>query len=798
EHFAETYERYLVEGKAPSIEMRDAFGEFRVWILNAYKSIQRILKKPLPKEISGVFDRMLATDEAIAEAETVQEYAALFTSPEQSGTTVEAFALYKRGIMRAHNEGVDKETQKIFDDMKRSDTVWWKDALKKIRAEVEKEAHEMPVFKALAMLRRGKNPDGSTPVTDPFRLDRDSVVDTLHGDKTLSKTLSSMYRIKGGVDVDLAAPVFGFKNGQDLVQALLFIKDTNMERWIDSEANARMSAAFPDPALDGSLVERAIDTVHTERRAEILMYEMRKLRELIRQDKGIVSATKKAAKREDKQAMEANKAMLPKRAELAMIKKAAEIAIGRRSIRDVKPHKFLQAERKAGRLARQALERKDYQTAYEQQLIQIKNFEMYRAAMRVGKKVASTQKYLSKFQTKKRQEGLKHWPTLRQILAIIENVDFKKKSLKQVDRDEALKSLRIAINGVVDEETGQTIKDPTMFVTPETAAKIMDDAVNWQNLKVDEFLEMGKMVKQLVKQIERNDEMMVNDEMVSVGTVKAKIIANLYGSNDTLVDDSDHRLSGYAKEQGNLIANTMRSGNIGRTLDRAEWGPLNRWIVVPIRVAMTKKLIPWTHKMEQHLAELWMEHYTKKELAQMHKKDIRINSANKNFSKFEVIMMLLNWGTQSNRDVVLNGRARNGKGKQVFSQQTVDEMLSHVTETDAKMAQAIWDYRGSWWDGIPVEGVNLGGLKEAYQRRLGVAPEKIEGINFTLNTADGKQVEMRGQYIHLAYDANHSAVTEKHDVESLADRAKSGYHAKVNTRAGASYERTKNHNQVVR
>lgn len=69
ESFAETFEAYLREGKAPSRDLRDVFASFRQWLLSLYKSIRNIGSRvDLTPEIKGVFDRMLATDEAMAEA----------------------------------------------------------------------------------------------------------------------------------------------------------------------------------------------------------------------------------------------------------------------------------------------------------------------------------------------------------------------------------------------------------------------------------------------------------------------------------------------------------------------------------------------------------------------------------------------------------------------------------------------------------------------------------------------------------------------------------------------------------
>jgi hypothetical protein len=66
EMLARTMERYTREGRAPSRQLEAVFIKFREWMLAIYRRI-RDLDVPINDEIRGVFDRMLATAEDIAE-----------------------------------------------------------------------------------------------------------------------------------------------------------------------------------------------------------------------------------------------------------------------------------------------------------------------------------------------------------------------------------------------------------------------------------------------------------------------------------------------------------------------------------------------------------------------------------------------------------------------------------------------------------------------------------------------------------------------------------------------------------
>lgn len=59
ERFARGFERYLMEGVAPSRELATVFSKFKNWLTDIYKNVQR-LRSPINDDIRDVFDRMLS------------------------------------------------------------------------------------------------------------------------------------------------------------------------------------------------------------------------------------------------------------------------------------------------------------------------------------------------------------------------------------------------------------------------------------------------------------------------------------------------------------------------------------------------------------------------------------------------------------------------------------------------------------------------------------------------------------------------------------------------------------------
>jgi len=116
EQFARGFEAYLMEGKAPSLELQGVFSRFRSWLLNIYKSLKG-LNVELTPEVRGVFDRMLASDAAIKEAESVRQYAPLFKSEADFAGSGVSMHDYMQMGQQATDEAVRGMQAKSMKDM---------------------------------------------------------------------------------------------------------------------------------------------------------------------------------------------------------------------------------------------------------------------------------------------------------------------------------------------------------------------------------------------------------------------------------------------------------------------------------------------------------------------------------------------------------------------------------------------------------------------------------------------------------------------------------------------------------
>jgi len=140
ERTAESFERYMFSGKAPSIELQPYFQRFRAWMISVYNSIKEFLiKNPeagkLNAEVREVFDRMLATNDQIELAQQNRSMLPLFESAQDAGMTTEEFARYQQENAEAGASAMDDLTSKTLSDMK-----WMENAKARELRRLQKEA----------------------------------------------------------------------------------------------------------------------------------------------------------------------------------------------------------------------------------------------------------------------------------------------------------------------------------------------------------------------------------------------------------------------------------------------------------------------------------------------------------------------------------------------------------------------------------------------------------------------------------------------------------------------------------
>jgi hypothetical protein len=180
EAFAESFELYLREGKAPTTALRSVFASFKQWLLSLYKNIRGmwVMRDPktgaytmranldranLNDEIRQVFDRMLATDEAIKavhvgiarDGEAMAQ--AILKAQDPDGKwkpeRKEKFLERMRERYAAARERAEAALMaRLMDEYHRTKQAGWRDEERDVRREVQSEIDERPEQRAYAWL----------------------------------------------------------------------------------------------------------------------------------------------------------------------------------------------------------------------------------------------------------------------------------------------------------------------------------------------------------------------------------------------------------------------------------------------------------------------------------------------------------------------------------------------------------------------------------------------------------------------------------------------------------------------
>jgi hypothetical protein len=786
EKFARAFEAYLREGKSPDPGLRDTFRAFQSWLMRIYAKLTK-LDVELTKDIRQVFDRLIATDVTIKQARAMENYVSLFTTAEDAGISPEAFEVYRRSTAKVHEETLEREQRRVLDDLVKEEQAWYSDERKKVEQEVTEEANAMPVYIALSILQRGKNPDGTTPLTSTFKLSKKSVLRVLQGssetlDRLPGKGRYLIWTIKSsGVDAEFAAKEFGFSSATEMLTQIL--RSKAKQDFIQAETDARMAERFPDPLVSGDLQERAQESVHSNDWGKIFAAELRMLRKRIKQDKAILAAEKKA----DRRRQQEQKDKLPKRADLALIKAAAKELVAKTLVRDLQPHKYAAAARTAGRKAFAAMERKDYEKAYEYRRQQLVNHEMYRAAKAAKDSIEKIRTYLTKFDRKITRQKMGKAGVLERIDAVLENISLRKISLKEVDRLRARSEILQAI------QAGKIVAPPNVVAAMET------DGVNYQDMSVMDLMGVRDIVRQLEMIGKNQYEMIVNGEKQNIQDVVDELVETVTTSDEPIgLGVGRTRRSAKAKEAVSSAINAvLRPGAIARILDASGWGAFTRHIIVPLRRAYSERMLPLFQQADEDVMGFYLQHYSDKELKLMNSELIYIEALGETLTKGEMLSIALNTGSETNRKALEQGVKANGD--LAYPHAAIQEILAKLDARDWAFIQDIWDYLDTYWYDVKDESGNVirAGVKSTEQRRRGIAPEKVDPFPFTINTSDGQTLEIRGGYYPLAYDTRHSKSQRIEEFEDVQQKMGNGVYVSSNTRAGATYSRVKNHKKVV-
>lgn len=831
EQWARGFETYLMEGKAPSIELRGAFEKFRAWLISVYRRLAG-LNVNISDDIRRVFDRMLASDAEIAKAQSSVDDEMLFKTAAEAGISEDQF----RALASLHDQAQDDAKARMMKEamapIKRERDKWFKDERAKVREEVEKDINGQRAYRAIEWLgNRRWLGEGKPDDMPDMRMSKDMLV-AQYGEgvlKTLPRGKFTVYAVEGGMDPDEVAGWFGYNSGDELVKAL----ETAPARKdaIEAETDRLMRERHGDVLRDGSAEEAALKAVHGDKRGQYLAAELKTLKALVGDNSAdITMQDAREIARRTLSRLQVRDAVNSRRY-LAAERRHADDVIRLSRIATRERMRAQGARRDVGTTARQgirsqdgaalertnaAVERANVPTdrANDRATLLVKaarnrliNHALYAESVKIADEVEKAERLVAKLEKATRKirserrrlgEASIAGDYVEAIEAIIYGYEFRKVSGARINRRAALLSYVEMMT-----EAGRANE----LAIPQS---VLDDAstTNYRALTVEHLRGVIDSLKNIEHAARLKGKLLINNRMRDfhevTDSVADAIKANVKGRpvhwvrDDGITAVAVRGITGY-------ISTIQSATTILRQIDgRKDLGPAYE--------AMKSDMDEAAHverEMRKEATEKILDLYSvysKDEQRQMAVREVVPELGGQSFSKWNLIAMALNMGNEGNL-----ARLTNEKARMHLTEAQVEIVKAKLDKRDWDFVQSVWDYINSyrariserdkrirgieptWVDAAPVTtpfGVYRGGYYPIkYEGRLGGARFSSGGSdNDILNsmmasgyssahTKDG-HLKARGENVRQSLTLDMSVIAQ-HANEVIHDLAFS--EAVVNT-----------------
>ena len=485
EMFAVAFEKYMMEGKAPTPQLQSMFNTFKAWMTWVYQSLKG-LNVELSPEIRSVFDRMLASDEEIARAQKEQGYEPLISIPQMVGMNEAQALKYSELAAQAKSEAEHELTVKAMKQIQRERSSIWKEERAEVKAEMTAKVEGQEDQVLLKILKTGKM-EGRGDMR--LKLDRKSVVNAF-GKEFAEKLPSSVFG-KDGFDHESMASMLGFENGWQMLEMLANVQEPKalIEQMTNDEMVARHG--HEDVMSNGKLYDEALDAVHNDKRAELMRMEMDWLMQNRTKDaKGMI---KSIARR------------VPT---VAMLRQKAQDMISTTVVSDVKPYQFLRAEKKYSNLAVDQLLKGDFTGAYESKKAALLNHELFRAANEAVETMEKSEVRMNKFfQTDEKLSKSRDINIIGAGRAILAGFGFGKDERSPEQHLEQMKQY-----------------DPDGYaVLIGRINNAIENADYYKNLTVDQFTALSDLVDGLWNQSKTDKMVEIEGKKIDVAEVREEL-----------------------------------------------------------------------------------------------------------------------------------------------------------------------------------------------------------------------------------------------------------------------------------
>lgn len=734
EKWARSFEQYLKDGKSPSATLVRVFQRFRLWLSSIYSAAKAVPGAELNPEISGVFDRLIATDREIENQTRAAGFdAPLFTSAEQAGMSPADYADYLESRKRALSAAAEVAQVRTLKDRQRETEKWWKDESAKIEADAQKEYDTRPDVRALRLLRHGD--PGSEPALAAIagQINRLSMMRDLKDaepelrDAVLKKLIGRISNDGEVIPADIAR-VLGFTSTLEMLRAA--IATPRKADWIKERVAQRMTEKHGDIVRERErLTELVGKVLHEKPTLDWLMREYEALR-----------------KRSSRDGMPAPF--------IESLNSAAAVLVGRTPIWELSARRVLALERKSGEDAFRALGKGEFKRALVAKQQQLLNALTHNHVLKAIEERDAFNELLSRVTTDRARGALGKagQEYLDGIDRLAEAMGVKKAPSPQEEVGRK----------TFDDVLARMVADgaPAAFDIEVVRQAIADGPDPKIPLTVDTMREVDKAVRQIRKIATGTLYVMKLDQRLSLENLLADINSEAATNNAEKLKEPASKTAKpwwWSKyETAQAINSTLTDPQymferLGKTARDFFWGG---WLNARNEEAQIQK------RVTLEVAKLW-DHVPKTDRARQSElipedvlpfpDDVRKDAYYRD--RNWLLMVALNMGNASNRERLLGGYGWTEK-------QVKEALQKYLTHGEMEFVQKTWDLldRELW----PA-------LAKHYEQVNGIPPPKIEATPITL-TIDGVERTYRGGYFPAKYDpvAGRSAAGVKQQDAAIA------------------------------
>lgn len=738
ELWARGTERYLMEGKAPSLELREVFRTVAAWLKRIYSTVLA-LDAPITDDVRAVMDRLLASDAEIAQARQVSGQETGVDVLRQQGMTDAEAAAYEKAVARARSDAESDLLGKVMGAIRRRVTKEWNDAAEEIRPEITAEVDRMPDIAAIEFITTTRTP-----------LDRETVVAMLGDEAGLSllpKRVPPIFSATGGQHPDMVAEAAGYRSGQELLNGLMDHaaekkrlveagdKRSVRQARIEERVREALLDRFGDVLNDGSIEQEAIDAIHSERYGDILAMDLAVLARKAGQQPAPIDALRAWARER----------------------------VGSRPVREARPGRYLRAERSASTAVQKALAAGDRDEAFRQKQAQVINNVLYVEAGRAERFAEAAINRMRKL-ARGRNPSI-HVDYMEQINAILEQYELKEVSGRTIQRRKSLAAFKEEL-----EKAGEPVNIPADVLASLDKTNLADltvDELRGLDETVKHLIHLGRMKTKLIVMGEERDLNRVGDEVLERSAyIKDRKISEAPGAQTWLEErraDFDGAVAALRKMQE--IARRMdgsdTDGPFHDNLDRPSMEAANRKarlaadFYTPIKAAVDA--IP------KEIKARWMDTLSDHPFV-----NPRTGVPLEGMKRADLIAVALNVGTLSNFESMAKGWGVISSEADAVAVSAA--RLGMIQWLNERLDASEWAYVQAWWD--------------AHERLRGeyfAAARKVEG--FEPEAVDAEPVTtpagvLKGGYAPLIYHPDFDEATlqrnQMDDADPLGGLGRSG------------------------